>query len=271
MSEGHFITSDGVKLVYEAVGEGLPVLWQHGLGADRSQPGEVFPDLAGVQRITLECRGHGQSDLGEVDAISMDCFADDAIALLDHLGIERAVVGGISLGAAITLRLAAIHSSRVSGLILARPAWVAEPSTERQAGYVEVGELIRDHGVEEGRRRFEASANLAKVEAESPDNAKSLRWFFDRARPDTTVALLTRLPKQWPGIEIASIKALQVPTLVIGNGQDFVHPLRYAEELAALIPGATLSVITSKTLDRAAYVSEFKAAIAGFLETGFMR
>ncbi|MCW5721599.1 MAG: alpha/beta fold hydrolase [Devosia sp.] len=271
MADAKFVTSDGVSLEYEVVGDGVPVLWQHGLGADRSQPSEVFPYLPGVKRITLECRGHGRSDLGDETLISMDQFADDVIALFDHLGIERAVVGGISLGAAIALRLAAIHADRVSGLILARPAWVDAPSLNTQAGYIEVGELIRDHGAVEGARRFETSANLAAVEAASRDNAKSLRWFFERARPETTIALLSRLPKQWPGIERDAIGALQVPTLVIANGEDYVHPLAYAQDLAELIPGAQLAVVTSKTVDRTLYVTEFKAAIADFLQKGFMR
>ena len=99
----------------------------------------------------------------------------------------------------------------------------------------------------------------------SPDNAASLIGFFRRPRPDTTIALLSRIPLDWPGVSRARIEAIRQPALVIGNDQDYVHPLAYARELAGLVPGARLAEITSKTIDRAAYVAEFRNALAGFL------
>ena len=61
------------------------------------------------------------------------------------------------------------------------------------------------------------------------------------------------------------IRRIAVPTLVIGHGRDLAHPLAHAEALAALIPGARLRVITPKAEDRAAYVRDFRAALADFL------
>jgi pimeloyl-ACP methyl ester carboxylesterase len=104
--------------------------------------------------------------------------------------------------------------------------------------------------------------NLQKV---SPDNAKSLLSYFHRPRPETTIALLSRLPKGWPGVSKAQAAMIAMKTLVIGNGEDVVHPLAYAQELANVIPGATLSVITSKTIDGSRYQSEFAAALADFI------
>ena len=108
MTDGTFRTEDGCLLAYEDVGEGMPVLWQHGLGADRTQPAEVFPAIPGIRRLTLECRGHGNSEMGDTSRLSIATFAADAIALLDHLRIRQAIVGGISLGAALSMRLAAL-------------------------------------------------------------------------------------------------------------------------------------------------------------------
>ena len=265
MSGGEFRVADGCRLAYEVQGEGLPVLWQHGLGADRTQPAEVFPDLPGVRRITLECRGHGRSDLGDEAGLSIAQFADDALALLDHLGVDRAVVGGISLGAAIALRLAALYPARVSALVLARPAWVDEEGPERLAIYRDVAELLRDFGPEEGRQRLLALPRYRALAQASPDNAASMRWFFDRPRPDTTVALLDRIPRQGPGVARDVIARLHLPTRVIANDQDDVHPLAVARTLAILIPEADLSVVTSKTVDRERYVAEFRAALADVL------
>lgn len=260
-----FRTADGCRLAIADLGEGLPVLWQHGLGADRGQPAEVFPSLPGLRQITLECRGHGQSDLGEAARLSIAQFAEDARGLLDHLGIDRAVVGGISLGAALALRLAVIHPERVAGLILARPAWIDARGPEPLEIYRDVAALLQAHGPEAGLAHFDALPRLAEVAAASPDNVASLRGFFTRRDPASTIALLSRLPADGPGIPRAQIAALHLPTLVIGNDLDYVHPLPLARELAALIPQAAFREITPKTTDRRRHVAEFRGALAEFL------
>ena len=264
MSIGSFVTDDGCRLAYETAGEGSPVLWQHGLGADRQQPAEVFPPIAGVRRITLECRGHGDSSLCDPERISIAGFAEDALALLDHLGVVKAVAGGISLGAAIALRLATFHPDRISGLILARPAWVNGPSLETMAPYLEVATLLRDFGADEGAQRFRQSPLLRRVEAVSPDNAQSLESFFTRPDPKGTVLLLSKIAQDSPDIGSAFDRVV-MPTLIVATDQDFVHPLAYARKLEAVLPNAELELITSKTIDRKAYVAQFRAALSGFL------
>ena len=265
MTAGTFTTVDGCALTFDVAGKGQPVLWQHGLGAPLDQPVEVFPQDTGLRRITLMCRGHGASALGDPSRLSIAQFADDALALLDHLGIDQAAVGGISLGAAIALRLASLDAPRVAKLALARPAWVDAPSIERQHSYTVAAQYLQKYGAEEGAERFRAAPEFLQVLATSPDNAASLIGFFKRPRPDTTIALLSRIPLDWPGVSRARIVAIRQPALVIGNDQDHVHPLAYARELASLIPGARMAEITSKTIDRAAYVAEFRNALASFL------
>ena len=264
MSTNIFVADDGCRLAYETAGEGLPVLWQHGLGADRKQPAEVFPSISGVRRITLECRGHGESSLGDPERVSIAGFAEDALALLDHLNVAKAVVGGISLGAAIALRLAAFHPERTSGLILARPAWVNGPSLQTMAPYLEVATLLRDFGPEQGARRFAQSPLLRKVQAVSPDNAQSLESFFTRPDPTGTVLLLLKIAQDSPDIGGAFDRVV-APTLIVANDQDFVHPVAYARKLHAALPNAELQLITSKTIDRQAYIAQFRAALSAFL------
>lgn len=266
MTVRSFVTPDGCRLAYDIAGQGPVVLWQHGLGAPFEQPIAVFPAEMGVTRLTLACRGHESSDLGPLDKLSIATFTEDVLALLNHLGIERlSAAGGISLGAAISLRLAAYHRERVARLILARPAWVDQPSLATQAAYLAAGCFLEEHGAAEGLARFRSLPMLRDIEARSPDNVKSLLGYFARPRPETTIALLARLPKDWPGVTPAQLKQLALPALIIGNGEDIVHPMAYAEELAAFIPGANLRRITSKSVDATAYAAEFRAALSQFL------
>ncbi len=265
MTAGKFRTEDGCLLAYEDSGEGVPVLWQHGLGADRKQPAEVFPTVTGIRRLTLECRGHGESELGDPARLSIATFQADALALLDHLGIDRAIVGGISLGAAITMRLAAIHPHRTAGLILARPAWVVGPSLPSMSPYSEIANLLERFGPIEGAKHFELSGCLAAVAAVSPDNAESLKGFFTRPNPESTIALLSSIPKDSPGVEKEDIAKIAVPVQIIGNLHDFVHPLAYAERLQRLLPQAIMTVITSKSINKDLYRFDFRAALGRFL------
>jgi pimeloyl-ACP methyl ester carboxylesterase len=267
-----FKTRDGCRVNYVDEGHGhgddngdsMPVLWQHGLGATQAQVAEVFPESSQFRRITMECRGHADSELGAPVGLSIQQFADDAVVLLDHLGVRRAVVGGISLGAAIALRLAVHYPERVSELIIARPAWISEAAPERLRIYLDVAELLAQYGPEQGLARLQATERYRLVMKESPDNAASIRSFFTRESA-STVALLSRIPAQGPGVTREQMSRLALPTLVIANEGDYVHSIATATAVAELIPGANLKIIPSKTSNRDAYVEAFKAALDKFL------
>ena len=75
--------------------------------------------------IAMDCRGHGQTEANlDPSRISFAQFAEDLAMLLNSLSIERAVVGGISMGAGVALAFALAHPERVNGLMLVRPAWL---------------------------------------------------------------------------------------------------------------------------------------------------
>ncbi|TGP68130.1 alpha/beta fold hydrolase, partial [bacterium M00.F.Ca.ET.227.01.1.1] len=84
-------------------------------------------------------------------------FADDVMNAADAAGMERFVAGGISMGAAIALHLAARHPDRVSGLVLVRPAWTFDVAPQNMQPYVEVAELIRRLPLAEARAAFASS------------------------------------------------------------------------------------------------------------------
>jgi pimeloyl-ACP methyl ester carboxylesterase len=107
-------------------GEGPDFVFQHGLCGDSGQTAEVFPDDAPFRRVTLECRGHGRSEAGEPAHLSIATFADDVAAMIEMQRGAPVILGGISMGAAIALRLAVKRPQLVRALVLARPAWLTE-------------------------------------------------------------------------------------------------------------------------------------------------
>ncbi|MGX9142391.1 alpha/beta fold hydrolase [Mesorhizobium sp. 128a] len=258
---------DGADLAYRDVGTGLPVIFQHGLGGDDAQVADVFPDLPQTRRVTLECRGQGGSGYGPAEQLSIATFAKDVEALADDLGIGPAVVGGISMGAALALRLAVHRPARVRALVLARPAWVAQAAPPNMKPYAVVGDLLMRHSPEDARRLFDESPVSAELARLAPDNLNSLQGFFNRPDPVLFGRLLVAIAGDGPGVSEGDIRAIAVPTLVIGHDHDLVHRLADARALAGLIPSARLCTITAKSQDRAAYRREFRACLSEFLET----
>ena len=257
---------DGVNLAVYEEGEGMPLVFQHGLCGDQAQPGQVFPEDAGFRRITVECRGHGASESGSKTAFSIATFADDIAGYLDARGVERPVVGGISMGAAIALRLAVRRPDLVCALVIARPAWICTANPENMAPNRVAGELLDRYPPDEASRQYEASPLAEELERDGPDNLASIRGFFTREPIDVTAALLRAISMDGPGVTEAEVSAIAVPTLVIGHGRDVVHPLGHAQALAAMIPGARLVEITPKADDAGAYRADFRAALAAFLK-----
>ena len=256
---------EGVRLAVHAVGDGRPMLWQHGLCGTASQTAEVFPVGIGWRGLTVECRGHGESEPGPLEALGFAAFAGDLEAFVDALG-GPVVVGGISMGATLALRLAVERPELVSGLVLARPAWLWEARPPNMAPYALVGELMARHEPGAAREAFEASDTARQLAEEAPDNLASLRGFFAREPIAVTRALLTQVAADDPGVSEDAVRAIGLPTLVIGHDRDLAHPLAQAEALAGAIPCARLVRVTPKAESRERYVAEVRSALALFLQ-----
>lgn len=238
-------------------GAGAPVQFQHGLGGDHAQTFEAFPDLPGWALSTLDCRGHGAS--GTEGPFSIAQFAADVAAVTP----AGAVIGGISMGAAIALRLAAQGLVRARALILVRPAWVTGDAPANMGSVAEVAGMI---AAGQGWDAFAATPTFARLAQVAPDNLASLRGFFARAPLDVTARLLSAIAADGPGVTQAEVAAIRVPTLVCGCAEDEIHPLAHAETLAGLIPAARLVVLPPKGRDKAAHLAALAAAVDNFLK-----
>jgi len=258
---------DELSLAFTDEGEGRPVLFQHGLGGDERQVRDNFPDdLSDIRRLTLDCRGHGASPPDPAGRYGIRLFAADCLAFADARRVPRFVAGGISMGAAIALHLACHHPRRVQALILARPAWLCEAAPHNLRPYSEVGRLLREAGPMRGRSLFEASETAAELARAAPGTLATLLGFFDHPKPGELAPLLERIATDGPDVTPAQLAALRLPCLVIGHGVDLAHPWAYAEELAALIPGARLAEIPPKATAPEAHRAAFQAAVARFLQ-----
>ncbi len=256
-----WVPSPAGRLQAEVTGAGPIVVLQHGLCGDIGQPLEVFPDGQGFAHAALNCRGHGGSPAGDLNALTIAHFTDDLAQMIDLLPARPIAVGGISMGAAMALRLAVTRPDLVSALILSRPAWVTEGAPETMQPNALAGQML-----EHGLSAFEATGTAQRLAVVAPDNLTSLRGFFTRGSQDVTAALLTRIAADGPGVTPEDLAALRVPTLIMCCDEDYIHPKDYAEALARLIHGARLVELPPKGRDKPAHVAACQTAILAFLK-----
>ena len=263
-----YFAQDGIDFRYRDSGSGMPFVFQHGLGGDVNQPFGLFTPPDGSRLLTFDFRGHGQTrPLGDVRKFAIEGFADDLNAFLDHLHIEKAVIGGISLGAAVALNFAFRFQQRVIGLVISRPAWLDRPAPANLAIYDLVSSLLREKGVEGGLAAFKATAQYRQILSDSSDAAESLTGQFNNPLAVEALVRLERLPHTAPISDLGQCSSFDMPVLIMANRQDPVHPYAYGETLAAAFPHAILRELTPKSVDKARHAADVQRYVSQFLGT----
>lgn len=230
----------GAGILYELTGEGPPLILTMGQGTGPDARAELIAALARRHRVlTYDQRGTGRSD--KVDAgQSIEAHAEDIAGLMEHLGIAKAHLMGMSTGTGIATAFAATHPQRVDRLVLAAP-WThgdADLHTLQNMRREAARSMAADHYVqlnalliyppEYRRKNFARFEALARQAMGSPQNATAIG-----ARLDAILAFDAR--PLYPGI--------QAPTLVLGARDDLVMPYWHAEDAARAIPQAELVLL----------------------------
>jgi pimeloyl-ACP methyl ester carboxylesterase len=241
------MTSDGVALSCEQSGEGPAIVLLHGLTATRRYVvmGSKALERAGLRTIAYDARGHGRSDPAPTpDAYAYERLAADLGEVLDALGVERAALAGVSMGAQTAIRFALDHADRVAALGLITPAYDPEThdSPGGYAGWDALADGLRKGGVDGFLAAYDFES-LPPAWRETVQAAVEQR-LAQHAHPDAVADALEAVPRSRPFQAIAELARLQVPTVVIATRDeaDPGHPLAVAERYAAAIAGAGLLV-----------------------------
>jgi 3-oxoadipate enol-lactonase len=234
--------TDGCRIHYQELGKpgGEPLLMIQGLGADmKGWAFQRYYFSTRYRTIAHDNRGAGRSDK-PFARYTLEQMADDAAAVLDAAGVERAHVMGASMGGAIAQMLAVHHPERVKSLVLACTACHHHPwrrellaewasvANERGMGEVAKRAMRWLVGGRSVRRFGPALGTVGPIALRTPAYAFAAQV---RAILDADDRIRYRLAD------------LDVPTLVVVGNQDILTPRGDSEELAELIPGAELVVI----------------------------
>lgn len=253
----------GIEIHYESIGEGKPFLFLHGLGGDSNAVTAAYTPRANIQLVTFDFPGHGESGYANDDIFSFAAFTELLFALQDTLDLGPCAVGGISMGAAVSLRAALLEPKRFTRLILVRPAWINAPMKPNVRHiYAEIARFLR---MENGLDAYRASDIYTMLSSEYPALESSMRSLLAHPHGAETAGKFLRMPLDRPYDSAWQLAAIRLCTLVVSTKQDFIHSLAYAETLAKYIPGAKLIEIPSKSVSVAGHCQALKSAIDAFL------
>jgi len=255
-----------VKLHVEARGNGPVLLLLHGLAGSARNFRPQQRAFAGRWRVVAyDARGHARSEAPEDPARYLaDALVADALRVLEQQGAARAVVGGLSMGAAVALALARAHPERVRALVLASfpPGRGGGEGASHHA--LDFAEAIEHDGLEAAGARFvwgpdsgldERGAALVRqgfLEHTGHGLAGTLRGFLAGLPPVTEIA--------------AELADVAIPTLVVAGALD-APSLPACRALAAALPNARLEVIPGAGhVVNLARPAEFDAALGDFLD-----
>jgi len=237
-------TRDGVRLAYRlsrperSPVPPLRIALIHSLALDHSVWDELIATMGDeAELLALDCRGHGRSEAAP-GPYTVELFADDVADLLAHVGWDRAVVAGCSMGGCVAQAFAARHADRVEALLLVdTTAWYG-PDAPRS--WRERAEKARAEGL----------AGMAEFQ--------TTRWFGDRFR-ETHVDRVRATMDLFRSNDLDAYAATCVmlgdadlrsalggfafPAAVVVGEEDYATPPAAAEQLRAMIPGAGLTVI----------------------------
>ena len=212
---------------YDDTGTGVPLLLMHAFPVNRT----MFSPVPEFRLVTFDV---------PPGPMTMDLIADLAAALLDHLGLARAVVGGVSMGGYAAFRFLARHPRRLAGLVLSNTRAAADTDAAR-ASRRDMMEVARRQGPAEVAKRMIPRLLGETTRWEYPEVVKRVRRMIEEYSAEEIVDLLEALASR-PDSTLL-LGSIQVPTVVIAGEEDVIVSPEETRSWASHIPGVQLRVI----------------------------
>lgn len=261
------IVVNNITLGYDDHGVGLPVLFLHAFPLNRSMwNGEVIGLLreGRYRLVALDWRGFGESDIADGNS-TMEMLADDVAGLMDALGMQDAVLCGLSMGGYAAFAFLRKFPQRVRGIILADTRPGADTVDGRQ-NREQVAQLAEKEGVEAIADLMLPKLLTEETRRERPEVELRTRQMINAATPQGIAAASRGMALRVDATD--ALGTISCPSLVIVGNEDMLTPPAIAQEYAAVIQNAQLNVIIhAGHLANLEQPEAFLQAISGFLRT----
>lgn len=228
-----------VEIAYEDVGKGLPIVFLHGFPHDRSLWAPQLGALVDRCRcIAPDLRGFGESAVH--GPYTINHYADDVVALLDALHIERAVIAGLSMGGYVAFAIWRRHRARVRALVLADTRAGAD-NTEGRAKRRAMIDTVRAGGIEPVIEA-QVTGMLGRTTREKhPELAEYVTRMIARAPAEGVIGALEAMIARPDSTE--TLATIDMPTLIVVGDEDVLTPPKEARAMHELIRGSRLEVL----------------------------
>ena len=231
----------GNILAYSDRGNGLPLLLIHGFPLCRKmwRPQAEALAKAGCRVIAPDLRGFGESSLSS-DRVSMSDYADDIVMLMDYLGIDKAVVGGMSMGGYVLLNLLERYPDRVAAplFIVTKAGGDDDYGKARRTA---LAEACLAQGVLPVAEVFRNILFAPETLTEKPELVEEVFAWMRATDPVSAAAALLAMRDRKDYVPL--LVNITHPALVIGADQDQAIPVENSRLIAEALPGSRLSVL----------------------------
>lgn len=257
------VTTHGVTIEYDDIGNGVPLILIHGFPHDRTLWRYQLEGLQSVARvIALDLRGFGSSS-DTPDVMHMDDYAEDVKALLDSLGIEQPVIGGLSMGGYIALAYVKKYADHMRGLILSNTRAAADSESAREGRY-STAEKALAGGVSEIAASLLPKMLTQETIAQRASLAEYVKKMMARQRAEGVAAALKGMAERPDRTRL--LAEIKVPTLIITAQDDTLIPPSESETMARAIPNGTLvNIPAAAHLPNLERSDAFNSAVKDFL------
>lgn len=232
---------NGALCTYDDIGSGPTVLLIHGFPLNRAlwRPQQADLVAAGYRVIAPDLRGFGESD--ETDgSCSIDLFADDMVALLEHLDVDQAVVVGMSMGGYLLFNLLERYPQRLTAAVFMVTRSVADDEATRQQR-LQLAENCRKYGPQTVADRLHPVLFAPGTLETRPKLGEEVySWMVTTGSRGLVAGLLAMRDRR---DSTPRLNRITVPTLVIGAAEDQVCPLEHARMIANGISGSRFVVV----------------------------
>ncbi|MGQ0761951.1 MAG: alpha/beta fold hydrolase [Acidobacteriota bacterium] len=231
----------GTEIAFTEAGKGIPVVLLHGYPFDKSMWSGQIEALAaaGFRAIAPDLPGLGETKSSS-EVATMDDMARETAALLDHLGVEQAVICGLSMGGYVAFEFVQLFPARVVGLVLAGTRAPADNEQEKAGREQQVQTMLRAGMVPISIATL-PKLLASRTLAEKPDVVKRVRSMITGSDPKGAAAAQRGMATRRDYSE--DLPKIDVPTLVIVGREDSIRPIADAEFMHRGIRNSRLEII----------------------------